>query len=377
MTRKKRKAQPFKKGLRENLDGTFTIQFMKWTWENGRWVKRPVRERLKGKTKKQAQKIRADRVAENEHEPLTAAPSVVATYAVGRQLLLDDYQLQRRKTLPNLNHLDAYFNEDTPLEDITAAEVQAFVLARDRQGAAVASVNNDLAHLHRILALAHERGLIASVPRIRKRNARNARTGFYDDADVAAILTHVEDPTRRAIVTFASVTGWRLQEVLGLRWRNVDLDQGVVRLEPNTTKNDEGRAFPFGAHKQLARTLSDQRTRVAAACPWVFPQANGERYREIRPWFPAAVAAAAETRPHLSGRVFHDFRRSAVRNLVERAGVSEKVAMSLTGHKTRTVFERYHIVHASDQWAAVAKLATEHDATVLDITDRLRQAVSA
>lgn len=61
----------------------------------------------------------------------------------------------------------------------------------------------------------------------------------------------------------------------------------------------------------------------------------------------------------LTGRLVHDLRRTAVRNL-ERAGVSRSVAMKLTGHKTEAVYRRYAITSAADLSEGVAKLATLH-----------------
>ena len=59
------------------------------------------------------------------------------------------------------------------------------------------------------------------------------------------------------------------------------------------------------------------------------------------------------------GRIPHDFRRTAVRNL-ERAGVPRSVAMKLTGHKTESVYRCYAIVSESDLAEGVTKLAALH-----------------
>ena len=68
------------------------------------------------------------------------------------------------------------------------------------------------------------------------------------------------------------------------------------------------------------------------------------------------VWAAACTDAGVPGKLRHDFRRTAVRNLVA-SGISEKVAMTITGHKSRSVFDRYHIVSPGDLQEASRRLA--------------------
>src|SRR5206468_5476509 len=131
--------------------------------------------------------------------------------------------------------------------------------------------------------------------------------------------------------------GWRRGELRSLRWSQVDWAAGTIRLDRGTTKSGEPRSFPFAAHPRLAELLAEQLEATRAferasgsLCPWVFHRQGHEVT-----WYYDAWTTACE-KAGVPGRLFHDLRRSAVRNLV-RAGVSERVAMMLTGHKTRSV----------------------------------------
>lgn len=125
----------------------------------------------------------------------------------------------------------------------------------------------------------------------------------------------------------------------------MDFNSQRVVLGPGTTKNDEGRLFLFTDELESVlraqRTQTDELRKEGTVCPFVFHH-NGSPVGEFRSSWKTACKKAG-----LPGRIFHDFRRTAVRNLV-RANVSERVAMKLTGHKTRSVFERYNIVSDGD-----------------------------
>jgi integrase len=136
----------------------------------------------------------------------------------------------------------------------------------------------------------------------------------------------------------------RKSEILRLVWSQVDLQEGTVRLEAGTTKNDDARtvALPSDLWDELKnqRALRDKEF---LGCKFVF--FNHKTGKQIKDYRDAWDKATGEV--GLDGRLFHDFRRTGVRNLL-RAGVPERVAMAISGHKTRTVFDRYNIVDERD-----------------------------
>ena len=169
----------------------------------------------------------------------------------------------------------------------------------------------------------------------------------------------------RPVVEFAYITGWRINsEILRLEWRRIDFNAGEVRLDPSSTKNREGRVFPFTDDlKALLETQRAEHARLRRAGhvePRVFfrmvaKKRGGEKVpRPIRAFNKAWKAACAAA--GCPGRIPHDLRRTAVRNMVRR-GVPERVSMQLAGHKTRSVFERYNIVSNGDLRTAAAQLS--------------------
>lgn len=283
-----------------------------------------------------------------------------------RKCLVDDlldvleatYRAEGRRSLDRLEYsranLDRMF-QGVQAAKVTGADIARYADLRLREEAAPATVNRELAALRRAYRLGIRHGVILAAPPIPALPERNVRPGFVEREHLEAICRHLP-PDAADLVRFCYLTGWRWQsEAAPLRWAQVDVAAGFVRLEPGTTKNRDGREFPLIPElralleRRLALTKRLERAR-ARVIPLVFHRAGRPIKSLRRSWRTACKEAG---RP---GAIPHDLRRSAVRNL-ERAGVSRSVAMKLTGHRTESVYRRYAIVSTSDLREAGDKLA--------------------
>lgn len=286
--------------------------------------------------------------------------------------LVTEYRINERRSLDrledSLGHLRPVF---APIRahHVTEADVRRYV---GRRLAAVtahrcpgpdhacptvapATINRELAALKRAYSLGVRGRRIRERPAITMLEERNVRQGFFEAAEFATVRALLPEHLAGA-VTFMYLTGWRSKsEVLPLTWRQVDFGARTVRLEPETTKNREGRTFVMTA--ELRACLEAQRARVEAIqqaseqiIPWVFVHDDGRPIRGFRKSWATACRLAG-----VPGRIAHDLRRTAVRNL-ERAGVPRTVAMKMTGHKTESVYRRYDIVSERDLHEAAARL---------------------
>jgi integrase len=268
------------------------------------------------------------------------------------------YQVEGRRSLERLQdsitHLLRLFR-GVPAAQVRGNDVLRYATLRMEEGAAAATVNRELAALRAAYRLGLDNDVIVAMPRIRLLPENNARKGFADAGQVEAICRNLQ-PAVADAVRFMFITGWRSRsEVLRLTWGQVDLPGGFVRLEPGTTKNNEGRNFPLIPElRRLLERRQEHTRRCERAQGRIIPEVFHRYGRTIRSMRRAWMTACRKA--GVPGLLLHDLRRSAVRNL-ERAGVSRSVAMKLTGHKTENVYRRYAIVAESDLREAGAKLA--------------------
>ena len=302
-------------------------------------------------------------------ELLTGTEAEKLSYEGMREALIQEYKDNHRKSLHvakdrktlyiwNLNHLDHFFAGHKALA-IRPALIQKFKDKRLAEGAGNCSVNRSLQLLRRMfyLAVDTERFPGDRVPKIKLLQEPPPRKGFLEYAQFVSLRQALPEHLR-PVATLGFFTGMRRGEIMKLRWENVNLDKGLIRLDPGSTKNDESRVIPLiGELPEMLRILREK----SPASEHVFTR-NGVRMQTFRKaWNSACVVAGlGMMKPRLDkttgqpilrnkkpvlkyeGRTFHDLRRCGVSNLLQ-AGVDPYTARRISGHKTESVFQRYNI----------------------------------
>ncbi len=329
----------------ERANGTWAIAY----YVHGQEVRESV-AKLVGKPPRQviqrdAERALRQRLAEVQSGTFVEPAATRATVDEILDAYLAHCRLKGSKAVGDiqnvLNHLRRAFGSDRVLA-VTAARLEAWAAEQLGAGRPRGTVKLHLAYLRAAMNLARRQGRLASVPPSPAIEVRNARQGFFERVEVERLLQHL-DPDHGDVVTFAYLTGWRRSEILSLAWTAVDRTRGALRL--GDSKNGEGRLLPLrrqdGALNDLGELIEcrwRKRVHVDRLIPWVFHRA-GRRISRHTLWEVWTTGAEAA---RLSGKLFHDLRRTAARDLIA-AGNDYKTAMDITGHKTMAVFHRYQI----------------------------------
>ena len=294
------------------------------------------------------------------------------TIAQALKVVIDDMALsdrtsvegvQRQIDLHILKHqatddreAGGFFHPDRLMSNIATSDLLEYVASRREENASIATCRNELATIRRAFKLGLKHGNLATIPHVPMPTVNNVRTGFFEADQITAVIAALPKPLRH-VIEFGYLTGWRVKsEVLPLQWSHVDRAAKVITIPPGVTKNREGRTLPYELLPQLVTIIDTQwrehkrLQKAGVIAPFVFTR-NGKQIRDfITAWRTACTTAG------YPGMLVHDLRRTAVRNLV-RAGVPEKVSMQVTGHKTRSVFDRYDITTGNDVRVALGQLA--------------------
>ena len=310
---------------------------------------RERRESSKARDRKVAVRLLRQRLGEAASgvlhvDPTSPKPKATTMMQDLFDLLEDKYRLKgcaNRKNLFYIERLRRRFAGCT-VQACTGLAISHYMTSMQRSGRKVASINREITVLRSALRLGYQHDLVPRLPVIKLLPDHAVRNEFFTREQIDNLLPCLPDYLRD-VVLFGFLTGWRKGEILGLRWANVDRSAGAIRLNPEQNKGRAVRVLALQG--QLAALLDrrwEARTEGSMPATHVFHRAGRPLGSIWRPWLAACQQAG------MGHCLFHSLRRSAARHM-SLQGIPEKVIMSIMGHKTRVMFDRYNIVTEADQ----------------------------
>jgi integrase len=269
------------------------------------------------------------------------------------QDMFRDYRINVRRSLGLTErrwhkHLKPVFGA-LRASEVTTEVLNKYVDMRKGEGSQNGTINRELAALKRMFSLAYRSTprKAYQVPAFPQLRENPPRKGFVEQKQYRQLCNECSKLWLRTALALGYNFGFRSAELLNMRVDQVDLMNHSIRLDPGGTKNGEGRIV-----KLTSETYELVKQSMFSKSPgdFLISRRDGQPVKDFRAaWKKLAEAAK------LPGMLFHDLRRSAVRNMVRR-GVPEVVAMRISGHKTRSVFDRYNIVNEADLVEAAKRI---------------------
>jgi len=248
-------------------------------------------------------------------------------------------------------HLLPHFGTMKAADALLTASIEGYQDRRKAEGAANGTINRELTALSCAFTLGYKNKprLVPAKFSFTRLPEPKGRQGFIEQKRYDALAANCPELYMRAMLALAYSFGFRKSELLSFRVSDVDLMEGMLRLRDS--KNGEPRQASLTAEtrKLLAECISGKEPGESV---FTRTELSGKRVpvADFRGTWNAVTKAAG-----CPGLLFHDLRRSAVRNLI-RAGVSRDVAMDISGHKTDSVFRRYNITSERDLQDAARKI---------------------
>ncbi|HHL71914.1 MAG TPA: site-specific integrase [Bacteroidetes bacterium] len=254
------------------------------------------------------------------------------------------------------------------LNNLRPQDIRAYVRERKQEGRAASTINKEIGLLSAAINYARrEWGWEIDNPATGCRQREpEGRVRWITRKDAAALIEAASADTRAKhlpdFIRLAVNTGCRKGELLGMEWKRIDLQAGIIHLEAEHTKTGRRRAVPMNKEARAA-IISRARFRAqhCPASPWLFCRKDGSRIADVKRSF-----ATACKRADIEDFRIHDLRHTCAAWLVT-AGVPLAEVRDLLGHRSIQMTERYAHLSPENVRAAVARLDDDsHDLVTLE-----------